>query len=106
MQRNAASAETPVQTEIKLGNAAANAPKADSKEPRRLYRAKRDVRVSPSAASAIRACSSGRNRLTSPELGLSVPTKATSSSGQNVELAAKANPVRAISSAAPNSMLP
>ena len=55
------------------------------------------------AAPASRACSSGRNTLTSPALGFSVPTKATTSSGQNDEKPAKPRPVAAISSAAPRS---
>ena len=63
------------------------------------------MRAEPLAAAARRACSSGRNTLTSPELGLSVPTKATSSSGQNDEKPAKPMPVAAISKAAPRSNL-
>ena len=52
------------------------------------------------AARASRACSSGRNTLTSPELGLSVPTKATSASGQNACRPAKPTPVATIVNAA------
>ncbi len=63
------------------------------------------MRARPAAAAASRGCSSGTNTLTSPELGLSVPAKATTSSGQNDDSAAKPAPVAAISSAAPSSRL-
>ncbi|SPD46676.1 protein of unknown function [Cupriavidus neocaledonicus] len=47
-----------------------------------------------------RACSSGRNTLTSPELGFSVPMNATINSGQSEDKPAKPAPVAAISTPA------
>src|SRR5439155_18738291 len=52
-----------------------------------------------------RACSNGKKTLTSPELGLSVPTKATTINGQNDEKPANPIPVAAINNAAPLSRL-
>jgi hypothetical protein len=49
---------------------------------------------------ARRACSIGRNTLTSPEPGLSVPMKATINSGTKATTPAKPSPVATISSAA------
>ena len=49
---------------------------------------------------ASSACSSGRKTLTSPDDGLSVPRKATTSSGQKSESPAKAMPVSIISKVA------
>ena len=50
---------------------------------------------------ASAACSVGRNRLTSPDEGLSVPTTATTIIGQNVVTPANPIPVKTISAAAP-----
>ncbi|KGS78032.1 hypothetical protein X942_4517 [Burkholderia pseudomallei MSHR5596] len=82
------------------GRPAASEPAAADSAPIRLYRAKSAVRASPAAASARRDCSSGRNRLTSPALGLSVPTNATAMSAHSVDRLAKPMPVAAISAAA------
>ncbi len=87
------------------GNPANSAPHAPASAPTRLYRANIDVRRRASARRASTACSSGRNTLTSPLDGLSVPTAAISSSGQKSLAIAKAKPVAAMSTVAASSRL-
>jgi hypothetical protein len=58
------------------------------------------VRSSSATTWAITVCSSGRKTLTSPPDGLSVPTKAITSSGQKASTPAKPSPVTAIRRAA------
>src|SRR5947208_3215389 len=65
------------------GNPAASAPAAPAKVPVRLYQAKRPVRSRGSDVSASTVCSVGRNSVTSPADGFTVPTKAMARSGQN-----------------------
>jgi hypothetical protein len=101
MPRSAPNREKPMSRANQSGRPAARAPKAAHEAPTTLYRANSAVLALPCAALARRECSSGRNTLTSPELGLSVPTKATTSKGQNDDRLAKPRPVAAISAAAP-----
>src|SRR6185437_7737862 len=89
--------EAPIWALIESGRPDARAPTAADNPPTRLYRANRAVRASPVADSASLACSSGRNTLTSPELGFSVPMNATTSSGHSDDRPAKARPVAVVS---------
>jgi len=68
-----------------------------------LYSANICVRSRGSAASANVACSTGRNRLTSPAEGFSVPTTATTNSGQKLTVTANPIPVSSISAHAASS---
>ena len=83
------------------GRPAARAPAAPAKVPIRLYQANSAVRSRGPDASASTACSVGRKRVTSPADGFTVPTNATTSSGQKEVAPAKPRPVAAISAAAP-----
>jgi hypothetical protein len=73
------------------------------KLPETLYDAKSRVRSSPDTVSARAACSVGTKTLTSPADGFSVPSTATTSSGQKVVKPAKPRPVASINPAAPRS---
>ena len=73
------------------------------KLPATLYQAKRCVRSGPDAVCASAACSVGTKTLTSPADGFSVPSTATTSSGQKAVRLAKPIPVASMSAAAPSS---
>ena len=80
----------------------ASAPAAPASVPARLYQAKLIVRAEPATVCASAACSVGRNTLTSPADGFSVPATATISSGQKSVTPAKPIPVSTISAEAPS----
>jgi hypothetical protein len=83
MPRKAASLSTPANATTRSGMPDANAPSAAHNAPVSAYLANKSVLDAESDAAASFACSKGRKTLTSPELGLSVPTKATSNSGRS-----------------------
>ena len=85
------------------GTPLASAPNAPAIAPATLYSANIAVRSRGSAASASAACSIGRNRLTSPAEGFSVPTTATMNSGQKAVVVANPIPVSSISAHAASS---
>src|SRR5271154_4346787 len=79
------------------GTPLASAPNAPANAPATLYSANIAVRSRGSAASASAACSTGRNKLTSPADGFSVPMTATTNSGQKLVVVANPIPVSSIS---------
>ncbi len=81
----------------------ASAPSAPAQVAATLYRAKTCGRRSVATSSATYACSAGRNTLTSPAEGLSVPSTATTSNGQNHVKVMKPRPVAAMSALAATS---
>ena len=78
------------------GTPETNAPIAPAQMPARLYVAKSVGRRGGSTSAASTACSVGRNTLTSPADGFSVPTTAMRSSGTNHVTPANPSPVAAI----------
>ena len=82
------------------GVALSSAPNAPVKVANTLYQANILVRSTPLTVSESSACSIGRNTLTSPAEGFSVPTTATMNSGQKEWATANPIPVANISTAA------
>lgn len=102
MPRRASSFVMPDSATTRSGSPDAKAPKAAHNAPVNAYLANKSVLDAVSDAAANLACSKGRKTLTSPELGLSVPTNATIRSGQNDDKTEKPSPVTTISAAAPS----
>ena len=103
--RSAGASAHPWRAASIAGTPLASAPNAPAIAPATLYSANIAVRSRGSAASANAACSTGRNRLTSPADGFSVPTTATRNSGQKLAVAANPIPVSNISAHAASSTL-
>ncbi len=101
--RSAGASAHPLRAASIAGTPLASAPNAPAVAPATLYSANIAVKSRGSAASASAACSTGRNKLTSPAEGFSVPTIATASSGQKLVVIQNPIPVAIISTQAANS---